>query len=400
MDVALTPSQRAFKESVATFFATEYPQDILRKMREGVSLSRADHVRAQQALNARGWLGVSWPEALGGTGWTEFERYLFEAELERIGAPDVIPMSIHYIGPIICAFGTDEQKAKWLPDILESRAMWAQGYSEPESGSDLASLRMTAVRDGDDYILNGSKIWTSYAHWADWIFCLVRTSKEERKQAGITMLCAEMTTPGISVHPIISIDGAHSLNRVDFDEVRVPARYRIGDEGRGWHYANVLLAAERLSLSHIGRKKAMLAEMRRIAGQTRSGPGKTVLDEPGFASRLAALEIEVAVLEISVLRAINNGHDAASVSSLKISCTEAAQRLSELAVELAGRASHPAIPRKELGWASRYPDLFGWGVPAMATYLSDRAQTLYGGTTEVQKNILWRQIQKSAAALG
>ena len=199
MDLALTPAEQAFRHQVRDFFANDYPQHILAKTHAGQKLTRDDHIASQRALNARGWFGVSWPKEFGGPGWTPTERYIFDEELETIGAPGIIPMAVIYIGPIICAFGTPEQQAHWLPDILESRAMWAQGYSEPESGSDLASLRMTAVRDGDDYILDGTKIWTSSAHWADWIFCLVRTSQESRKQDGISLICADMRTPGITV---------------------------------------------------------------------------------------------------------------------------------------------------------------------------------------------------------
>lgn len=395
MQLQLTDTEKAFAAEVRRFFATEYPQDVLAKVQEGSLLSRADQVRAQQALQARGWFGIGWPKTHGGPGWSPTERYLFEQELERAGAPNIIPMAVIYIGPIICAFGTPEQQTRWLPDILESRAMWAQGYSEPESGSDLASLRMAAVRDGDDYILDGTKIWTTGAHWADWIFCLVRTSREERKQDGISMVCVPMDAAGISIEPIISIDGTHELNRVTFDQVRTPVHNRIGEEGRGWHYANVLLASERLSYAHIGRKKSDLAAIRRTAAALPGDLAPTMLDEPRFALRLARAEIDVAVIEISVLRALTGETNPAVVSSLKIACTEAAQMITELWVELAGCYRAPQLDRGVPDWAAPLPHAQRFAVAQTASYLFERAQTIYGGATEVQKNIIWRQLARA-----
>lgn len=397
MDLALTDAERGFAAEVRHFFAHDYPQDILQMMREGVLLSRSDHVRGQAALQSRGWLGLGWPKEHGGPGWTPTERYLFEQELEYAGAPGIIPMAVIYIGPIICAFGTPDQQRRWLPDILESRAMWAQGYSEPESGSDLASLGMQAVHDGDDYILDGTKIWTTGAHWADWIFCLVRTSREARKQDGISMICVPMDAPGVSVDPIISIDGTHELNRVTFDKVRTSAANRIGEEGRGWHYANILLGAERLSYAHIGRKKSDLAAIRRIAADIPGDFAISVIDEPRFAARLAALEIEVATIEISVLRALTGTAAPATISCLKIACTEAAQKITELWIELGGRHRQPLLDRSKPGWSKAIPAPHGFAVAQTASYLFERAQTIYGGASEVQKNIIWRHLSRSNA---
>lgn len=395
MDIALTPAEQAFASQVKRFFAADYPQDILEKMRAGTLLSRDDHVRGQQALQAQGWLGIGWPSEHGGPGWSATERYLFEQELEAAGAPNIIPMAVIYIGPIICAFGTAEQQARWLPDILESRAMWAQGYSEPESGSDLASLRMGAVRDGDDYILDGTKIWTSGAHWADWIFCLVRTSREERKQDGISMICVPMDAPGISIDPIVSIDGTHELNRVTFDGVRTAVTNRIGEEGKGWHYANILLGAERLSYAHIGRKKADLAAIARAAAALPGDYAPTLIEEERFARRLAALQIEVSAVEISVLRALTGSTSPATISSLKIACTESAQKINALWLEVAGRHRLRFPDRSAQDWAADIPDLYRFAAPETASYFFERAQTIYGGASEVQKNIIWRHIDRA-----
>ena len=397
MDLSLSAEDRAFVADVRDFFATDYPADIVAALRRGDKLSKADHVRSQQALNARGWLGVGWPAEHGGTGWSPIRRYLFEQELELAGAPSIIPMAVIYIGPIICAFGTEEQRGRWLPDILESRAMWAQGYSEPESGSDLASLGMTAVRDGDDYILDGSKIWTSGGHWADWIFCLVRTSREARKQDGISMICVDMRSPGVSVHPIISMDGSHELNRVDFAGVRVPAANRIGDEGRGWHYANVLLAAERVSYAHIGRKRADLAALASEARRCPAGDGRTMADDPAFRLRMARAGIAVDALEIAVLRVLAGDAAPAAVSALKIACTEQAQEITELWLELAGRDRAAFADRAAPGWEESVSGVAPFAVPRTASYLFERAQTIYGGATEVQKTIMWRHLARGNA---
>ena len=395
MELALSDSERAFAARVRGFFGNDYPQDILAKLRAGMLLSKEDNIRSEQALQSRGWLAIGWPKEHGGPGWTATERYLFEQELERAGAPNIIPMAIIYIGPIICAFGTPEQQTRWLPDILQSRAMWAQGYSEPESGSDLASLRMSAVRDGADYILNGSKIWTSGAHWADWIFCLVRTSREDRKQDGISMICVPMNAPGVSVEPIITIDGTHQLNRVTFDNVRTSATNRIGAEGRGWHYANVLLGAERLSYAHIGRKKADLAEIRQRAAGIPADFAPNLLAEPRFEQRLCALEIELAAIEISVLRALTAGAETATISGLKIACTDIGQKIDSLWLELGGRYAGSRFDRTVPGWADALPAEWRFAPARMAEYLLGRATTIYGGASEIQRNIIWRNLARS-----
>ena len=381
MDLQFSRADRAFQAEVRRFFETEFPPSVLNKVRTGQFLGRQDYEAAQQALQARGWLAASWPREFGGTGWTPVERYLFEEEMELAGAPNLVPMGLIYIGPIICAFGTPEQQQRWLPDILSSRSFWAQGYSEPDAGSDLASLAFSAVRDGDDYILNGSKIWTSGAHIADWIFCLCRTSHEERKQDGISLICAPMNCEGISVRPIVSIDGAHELNQVFFTDVRVPAANRIGEEGRAWHYANVLLKNERLSYAHVGRKKRDLATLRTMVAGDRA-----------FARRLADAEFTVMVLEQQVLKALVHGSDAATVASLKIGCTQAAQLITELYIDRAGEYAAPFFDRSRSDWHEATPLIPEFAAVATACYFFERAQTIYGGTTEIQKNLVWRAI--------
>jgi alkylation response protein AidB-like acyl-CoA dehydrogenase len=395
ISLELSAGERAFQQQVCAFFEREYPAAILQKVRSGQRLTREDHLASQRALHSRGWFATGWPREHGGPGWTPLQRYLFEAELERIGAPALIPMAVIYIGPVIIAFGTVEQQQRWLPDILESRALWAQGYSEPEAGSDLASLALQAVREGDHYVLDGAKIWTTLAQWADWIFCLVRTSRGASRQEGITFLCVDMKSPGIEVHPITMISGAEELNRVTFSAVRVPMDNRIGEEGRGWFYANELLKNERLSYAHVGRKKADLVRLRGLAGAVAAAVGRTLLDAPLFAARLAALEIEVATLEIAVLRALSAA-TGAEISMLKIRCTECAQRVTELGLEVAARDIAPYPSRERPEWQAALRTTPAHGVLAVDAYLYERAQTIYGGTTEIQKNIIWRHLSRQA----
>lgn len=394
MQLDLPPELEAFRQEVRDFIATDYPADLIEKQRLGVVLGRTDQVRNQQALQARGWLAPAWPAEHGGPGWSAAQRYVFEEELDRADVPSIVPMGIIYVGPVIYTFGTDEQKRRWLPDILSSQSFWAQGYSEPEAGSDLASLKMTAERQGDHYILNGSKIWTSYAHWADWIFCLVRTSNEGRRQDGISFICAEMTSPGLTVHPIWSIDGVHHLNRVDFDNVRVPVSQRIGEEGRGWHYANFLLQGERLSYAHVSRKREDLAVLRRLAEAIPSEGEGSMMDMPAFANRVADCAIEVDMLDMSVRRLLAAQDDAAQadVSSLKIAATQCTQKLTELFIELAGPSAAAFSDRSSLQWHDEMPLTPPFAAPAMANYLFQRAQTIYGGASEVQKTLIWRML--------
>ena len=368
MEIGFSAVEDEFRQEVRAFFRADYPASVVQKVRRGETITRADQELAQRAINARGWLSYAWP-APHGPGWTAVQRTIFEEEGELAGMAPLSPTSLFYIGPILCAFGTAEQQQTWLPDILESRSFWAQGYSEPDSGSDLASLTMTATRDGDHYVLDGTKIWTSSAHYADWIFVLARTSKEPRKQDGISLICADLRTPGISVHSIPTMDGEVELNRVVFDHARVPVNGLIGEEGNGWFYANALLQNERLSYAHIGRKKADLAELRAAAEA-----GEAAQDA-AFMRRLALAEVDLAMLQMSVLRALAGDVAPQAVSTLKIRFTEAAQGISELQ-----RLYAAAFGQSRAAVS---------GKPAR-TYLFERAGTIYGGTSEIQKMIIWR----------
>lgn len=400
MDLAFSPAEQVFAQEVRAFFARDYPRNILDKVQQGTFLSREDHVRSQQALRARGWLGGGWPAGHGGPDWTAIQAYIFGAELERAGAPDLIPMALVYIGPIIAAFGSEDQKQRWLPDILESRTLWAQGYSELEAGSDLAALSVAARREGDEYVVDGTKIWTTGAHWADWIFCLARTERTERRQDGISMICVPLDSPGVRVEPIITMDGSHELNRVVFDNVRTSVDNRIGEEGRGWHYANVLLAGERLSYAHIGRKNADLAAVARLAAQLPDGQGGSVADDPCFAAELAAVRARTLAVEMTVLRALTGGAPPSTVSAIKVLCTELAQQISALWLKLAQRQALRMPCRTASGRDDSCDPRWRFAAPRTGDYLFQRAQSIYGGTTEVQKTIIWRELVRSRVQKG
>ena len=246
MHVTFTDEELAFRDEVRTFFGSAVPEDIQEKQRLGVPLAREDYVQFQKALFDKGWAGYSWPVEYGGTGWSSIQKHIFQTEMANANTPYIIPFGLGMVGPIVYTFGNDEQKARFLPDILESNVWWCQGYSEPGSGSDLASLKTRADRDGDHYIVNGTKFWTTLGQYADWIFCLVRTSTDvARRQEGISFLLIDMQTPGVSLKPIITIDGSHEVNEVHFEDVRVPAENLVGEEGKGWTYGKVLLQHER-----------------------------------------------------------------------------------------------------------------------------------------------------------
>jgi alkylation response protein AidB-like acyl-CoA dehydrogenase len=396
MDLKLSVEDEAFRAIVRNYFAEEYPAEILAKLANGQTLTKADRQASENALYRKGWVAPGWPKQYGGPGWTITQRFIFDEELERAGAPSVVPMGLLYLAPVLYTFGTEEQKRRWLGDILASRTYWAQGYSEPEAGSDLASLRTSAVLDGDDYLVNGEKTWTSDGHHADWIFCLVRTSSEGRKQQGITFLCLDMTSPGVTVAPIITIDGGHHLNRVVLDNVRVPVGNRIGEEGKGWTYARHLLSYERVSYAHVAGKRKQIEDLKR---QSAEAPwGDELADRrSSFGRRLAEVEIRLQALEITVLRALapltTGAAPGDEASIIKIAATETAQAITELQAELAGIYAHPFFPeRHHADWKSGLETIPAFAAPGVAGYFFTRAQTIYGGATEVQKNIIAKQL--------
>ena len=391
----LTPNQtlEPFRAEVRSFFENDYPQDIREMTARGQSLTTADVRRSEMALGAKGWLATAWPEEYGGPGWSLEQQYVFDEELERAGVPTVTPMGVIYVGPILYTFGSGAQKDKWLPGTRDGSMGWAQGYSEPDSGSDLASLQFSAKRDGDDYILNGTKIWTSAAQHADWIFLLARTSKEEKKQQGISFICCEMDRDGVTLHPIISIDGKHALNSVTFDNVRVPADYLIGEEGKGWTYSQYLLGFERTSYARIGGKRKQLAHIRAVAMAEPTGGNTRLIDDVSFARQLADADMAVDGLEMTVLRVLSAVKDGGSpgkeASIIKILATETAQQITTLYLIAAGAHGLRSFPDSvSPGWLSDG----AYAAPGVSTYLGTRAQTIYGGTNEIQKNIIAKRV--------
>jgi alkylation response protein AidB-like acyl-CoA dehydrogenase len=384
MHMNFPPHIEPFRAEVRRWFETEFPKDIIARHKAGTALTTAEVRRSEMALGGKGWLAAAWPAEHGGPGWGLEEQYVFDEELERAGVPTVTPMGVIYVGPVIYTFGSEAQKARWLPGIRDGSVGWAQGYSEPGAGSDLASLEFSAVLKDGRYILNGHKIWTSAAQHADWIFLLARTSRGEKKQEGISFICCKLDTPGVTVRPIITIDGGHVLNEVLFDNAEVPEDNRIGEEGKGWSYSQYLLGFERTSYARIGGKRAMLRHVRALASAVPAGGNQRLIDEAGFAARLAGAEIAVDGLEMTVFRIlsaqVSGGSVGDAASTVKILATETHQRITELFLDAAGPFTGHRAPSA------------GSSPRDVAAYFGGRAQSIYGGTNEIQKNIIARKV--------
>lgn len=392
MDIDFSPQDLEFQREVRAWFQANTPEALKRKVVTGEMLQRDDIVNWQRKLDDRGWLVTGWPKEYGGPGWTPTQRYIYDLERAAANAPVGLSMGVIMLGPVLIAFGTPEQKAQYLPRIRRCEDWWCQGYSEPGAGSDLASLKTAAVSDGDDYVLNGSKIWTTYAHWATHMFCLVRTANTGKKQEGISFLLIEMDRPGLEVRPIVSIDGEHHLNQVFFTDVRVPKSNLVGREGQGWDIAKYLLTHERTSIAGVADSKAHLANLRAAAGERRSG-GRPAIEDPALRLKIARAEIELMALEYTnfrVLAATAAGRAPGPESSLlKSMGTAVQQTLSELDVEVAAELAWPWHDQGEFG-AGRFSH-------AMPHYCFSRAATIYGGSDEVQKNVLAKMLLAGGA---
>jgi alkylation response protein AidB-like acyl-CoA dehydrogenase len=396
MDLAFTKEDVAFRDEVRDFVAKNLPQDIAEKVASGKHLGRDDYMRWQQALGRKGWLVYTWPKKHGGPGWTITQRYIFENTCAEMNAPGIIPFGSKMVGPVIYTFGNDEQKQRFLPGIRESAVWWCQGYSEPGSGSDLASLRTKAVREGDHYVVNGSKTWNTMGHWADWIFCLVRTNPEAKQQEGISFLLIDMKTPGITVKPIIMADGGHEVNEVFFDNVKVPVENLVGKEGEGWTYAKFLLANERLGIAAIPQSKRGVEGLKQMAKSEQDGAGKTLIDDASFREKIADLEIQVTALEYTELRALSamaaGGAPGPEVSFLKIRGSEIQQRITELAVEAVGYYAMPYQPALLWHGANEEPIGPDYAHLAAPRYFNVRKTSIYGGSNEIQKNVISKMV--------
>lgn len=395
MDISLKPEDIAFRDEVRRFAADALPESIRRKQAAGIHLDKADIVRWHRILYEKGWVAPNWPAEYGGAGFSPLQRHIFERETARAGAPWVLPFGVQMVGPVIMAFGAPEQKARFLPRILSCDDVWCQGYSEPGAGSDLASLRTRAVRDGDHYVVNGQKTWTSYAHWADMIFCLVRTSTEGKPQEGISFLLIDMKSPGVTVNPIVTIGGRHEVNDVFFDDVRVPVANRVGEENKGWTYAKYLLRFERAGSAEVGVQKRQVARLRDIARAERVDGGPLIEDRR-FREKLADLEIQLATIdytEMRVLAAESIGAEPGpEVSMLKLRGTEIQQRISELLLEAIGGAANPYVPEAlSEGW-NEEPIGAAHAAGIAPHYFDWRKASIYAGSNEIQKNIMTKMV--------
>jgi len=384
VDINFSAEDLAFRDEVRAFLAEAYDDELKALLADRNSHKKA-MVTWQKRLHAKGWVAPNWPVEHGGTGWSVTQNFIYESERATVGAPDTVPFGLKMVAPVIYTFGNEEQKQRFLPRILSSEDWWCQGYSEPGAGSDLASLKTKAELDGDEYVVNGAKIWTTYAQYADWIFCLVRTDSSGRKQQGITFLLIDMKTPGITVNPIVSIDGVHSLNEVLFDNVRVPVTNRIGEQDQGWTYAKALLAHERTAIAGVADSKRGLAEIRELARREVSA-GNALLDDPMFQKRLTDVEIELMALEYTELRVLASsaaGHGPGVESSLlKVKGTEIQQAVQQLYIDVAGYycgTIQGDLSAEQIG--------HDFGERARTGYMYGRAVTVYGGSNEVQKNI-------------
>ena len=383
MNLDFTDADRAFRQEVRDFLRDALPADLRRKMIERRHLGKADITRWQRILNAKGWAVPAWPVEWGGQNWTPTQRYIFQEEMALAHAPEGSPFNVNMIGPIIAKFGTEAQKQRFLPATANIDIWWCQGFSEPGAGSDLASLKTAARREGDDYVVTGQKIWTTQAQHADWMFALVRTDRSGKKQEGITFLLLDMRSPGITIRPIPSIDGIADLNEVFFDDVRVPVANRIGEEGRGWDYAKHLLGHERSGIARIGLSKERLAQLRQLEAESGALDDR---ERARLRRKLTEAEIELRALELTQLRVVaadaQGGGANSAASILKVKGTELQQRMTELILELAGPACL-AIPAAEDA---------GWLDSAAPYYFTMRKVSIFGGSNEIQKNIIAKTV--------
>ena len=394
MDLVLTPEECAFQEEVRTFIRERLPDDVRERTWNGARMNKEDQVRWEKILSERGWLAPNWPVEYGGTGWNPLQRYLFEEEMEAAFAPPPMPFGVNMVGPVIIAFGTPAQKRRFLPGILSGDDWWCQGYSEPGAGSDLAALETRAVRDGDHYVVNGQKTWTTAAQHADWIFCLVRTSREAKRQEGISFLLIDMHSPGITVRPIRTMDGGEEINDTFFEDVRVPVENLIGEEGKGWTYAKFLLGHERTGIAGVSRSKAQIRRIREIAGNEISH-GRPLAEDPRLRERLAEIEVELMALEYTILRivsAMNAGEaPGPEASILKIKGTEIQQALTDVLMQTVGYYAHPEHPALEPG-ANEAPIGPEHAAGLAARYFNWRKSSIYGGSNEIQRNIIAKMV--------
>ena len=395
MNLSFTDELRDFQSETRAFIEANLPQDLRDKVERSFTLDKSDYLRWQDILAAKGWLAYNWPLEYGGMGWSPAQCYIFQEEMGRANAPRIVTFGLKYVGPVIYTFGNDEQKARYLADIRNNKVWWCQGYSEPGAGSDLAGLQTRAVRDGDHYIINGTKTWTTMAHWADQMFCLVRTDPQAKKQEGISFVLLDMHQPGVEVRPIVTLDGGHDINTVYLTDVRVPLENLIGEENKGWTYAKFLLGHERSGIARIAASKARLEYLKDIARKHRSG-GKTLAENADFMRGIAATEIELMALEYTELRGLMSVQAGQApgpeANMLKIRGTDVQQKITEMLMQAMGYYAAPFIPEAmELGYND---DPIGpeYAAPLAAGYFNMRKASIYGGTNEIQRSIIAKMV--------
>ncbi len=390
MDLRFTDEELAFRREVRAFLRESLPPEIHRKLAEGCRLGKADLVRWTCILHARGWAVPHWPVEWGGVDWDPVRQMIFRDEVQQFPAPETLSFGTSMVGPVIYTFGSDAQKRRFLPRIATLEDWWCQGFSEPGAGSDLAALKTRATRDGAQWVINGQKAWTTLAQHADWIFVLARTDGSARKQQGISFILIDMTSPGISVRPVQTIDGGFEVNEVFFDDVRVPLENLVGAENRGWDYAKFLLTNERSGQARIGLSKARLRRIRALASTPRNG-APVLIEDPVFRRKLAELEVEVRALELTQFRVIaderhkEQGRPNPASSILKIKGSELQQATTELLMDVLGPAG--LVRHAESG-----PAAFDWARGGTSTYFNLRKLSIYGGSNEIQRTIIARAI--------
>jgi hypothetical protein len=395
MDLAFTPEEQQFREDVRTWVRAHLPADIAHKVRNSLTLTRDDMQNWAKILGKKGWLGHAWPKQFGGPGWNAIQKHLFEEECALACAPRIVPFGPVMVAPVIMSFGSAEQQQKYLPGIASGEVWWSQGYSEPGSGSDLASVKCKAERVGNHYLVNGQKTWTTLGQYGEWIFCLVRTSNEGKPQTGISFLLIDMKSKGVSVRPIKLLDGECEVNEVWFDNVEVPVENLIGEENKGWTYAKHLLSHERTNIADVNRSKRELERLKRIA------KAEGIWEDNRFRDEIAKLEVDVIALEMMVLRVLSaekSGKNSLDVAGLlKIRGSEIQQRYAELMMLAAGPFAVPLIREAmEAGWQgdqmftgnAGFPGGAAHCAPLASTYFNLRKTTIYGGSNEVQRNII------------
>ena len=395
MDLEFTPEERAFQDEVRAFIDENYPAEIRAKTKARDVLVRDDFRRWHQILAEKGWVAPHWPVEHGGTDWTVVQHFIFNRELARAGTPRVMPFGVKMVGPVIIAYGSDAQKKKYLPRIYSGEDWWCQGYSEPGAGSDLAGLATKAVLNGDHYLVNGTKTWTSFAHYANKMFCLVRTAEGKKPQESISFLLIDMDQPGVDVRPIVTIDGAADVNMVYLSDVKVPVEDRVGEENRGWTYAKFLLGNERMGIAGVATSKQQLQRLREIS-QLEKSDGAALLEDQGFAGHIAQMDIELSALEYTEYRYLTAAAKGAApgpeASMLKIRGTEIHQRIVELTMQAVGYYAQPFTQTRHRDGRNMEPAGPDYASARGSDYFGWRKSSIYGGTNEIQRNIIAKMV--------